>query len=122
MSTGSSWANDSHGHDFGDRLLSATAQALLAAVRAGDLVARIGGDEFGVLATGLDQAGATELAARVRDAVSDRESVGGFRLQTSVGVATVPPSASLDEAFLAADSALYAEKTRRRAIRLAVAN
>jgi diguanylate cyclase (GGDEF)-like protein len=106
-------ANDSHGHDFGDRVLSATARAIESAVRAGDLLARIGGDEFAVLAAGLEPVDAAELEHRIREAVTDRVGAGGLRLRASVGSASVPPSPSLDEALLAADSALYAEKARR---------
>jgi diguanylate cyclase (GGDEF)-like protein len=104
-------ANDQHGHAFGDRILAATGHALAAAVRAGDVVARIGGDEFAVLAPALDPAQTAELADRIRQAIRRERELG---LSASVGSAAVPPCATLEEALFAADSALYAEKAASR--------
>jgi diguanylate cyclase (GGDEF)-like protein len=107
-------ANDEHGHAFGDRLLRATAGAVTGAVRGEDVVARIGGDEFAIIAPGLDADGAQELASRVRSALATQERLDGLSLAASVGSAAVPPASSFDEALLAADAALYAQKTHSR--------
>jgi len=106
-------ANDSRGHDFGDRLLAAAARAVERAVRPADRLARIGGDEFAVLAAGLDAPASGELAARIRAAIAAEDPIDGVRLQASVGAASLPPARSISELLRAADAALYAEKARR---------
>ncbi len=89
--------NESEGHAGGDAALAEAARRLRAAVRAGDLVARIGGDEFAVAAEGL--AGPddlAELARRVRDTLGAAPVVHGgraLRLGASVGAVLVPPAA-----------------------------
>lgn len=84
--------NDTHGHITGDRVLQAIAAVLAERIRPSDLVARVGGEEFAVLAPGLDDEQALELGERLRRAVSDanpyragRESI---RATISVGVST----------------------------------
>lgn len=61
--------NDVHGHAVGDQVLVAVARALVDHVRSGDLVARLGGEEFVVVAPGMDLGGAAALAERLRAAV-----------------------------------------------------
>jgi diguanylate cyclase (GGDEF)-like protein len=101
--------NDSAGHEAGDELLRRVGQAIHDAVRTGDTVARIGGDEFTVLLPTCTQAEATRVAEQVRDAV----------LQASGGVVTVsigaaPLGADRRGAVLDADRALYAAKAAGR--------
>ncbi len=103
-------ANDEHGHVFGDRLLRAAARAVLSAVNSSDVVARIGGDEFAVLAPGLDEQGCAELVARIRNAVASHPAIDGVRLAVSVGGASTPAARLLTDALLAADAELYAQK------------
>jgi len=110
--------NDTHGHEIGDRFLKAVAATLSTSLRAGDLIARIGGDEFVIVTTcaHVEQAGALyerlskQTAARfqVGDVVIDYE--GG-----SVGVVTIAPGAADAEAALRlADAAMYEVKRSRR--------
>jgi diguanylate cyclase (GGDEF)-like protein len=113
-------ANDAHGHDFGDRLLRAAARAVTSAVRTSDLVARIGGDEFAVLAPGSDVE-CLELVERIREAVAAHPRVGGFRLGASVGGASAASGRALTDALLAADAELYAQKALARAPRAVAA-
>ena len=61
--------NDSYGHRAGDRVLQSVAGCFTAALRAGDFVARIGGEEFAVLLSGLGLAEAVNVANQVRTAV-----------------------------------------------------
>ena len=101
--------NDTHGHPFGDGVLQTVAEKVRRSLRATDVIARVGGDEFAVLlpATARDNAGL--LVARAHDeAVA---SVGGLSLTWSAGVASFPTDAH-DGATLVecADAALYCAK------------
>jgi diguanylate cyclase (GGDEF)-like protein len=100
--------NDRGGHRAGDVALRRMAEALRAGARQTDLVARVGGDEFAVIAPRTDAAAAAALAERIRSLVMTR---GEFPLTVSIGVATTrggqPPAAFLREV---ADTALYAAK------------
>jgi diguanylate cyclase (GGDEF)-like protein len=97
--------NDEQGHAAGDRILRRLATTLVRAVRAGDTVARTGGDEFAVLAFGTEDARA--LADRLDGAL---ETAG---LSASVGAADRPDDGSLDDAWQLADEAMYRRKARR---------
>jgi diguanylate cyclase (GGDEF)-like protein len=103
--------NDKHGHDTGDRLIQALAEALQRVVPEEAELARIGGDEFAVLAVGFDETGCEEIVVRLRDEL-ERLDVGGIPVSASVGASSCPPSASLDEALRLADARLYADKAR----------
>lgn len=105
--------NDSGGHAAGDLALQAVATALSSEVRAGDLVARIGGDEFVAVIAGMDHARASALAARVVEAVP---SALGPEVTVSVGVAVGPPSEVRDGLLPAADREMYAAKRSGRAM------
>ena len=100
--------NDRHGHAAGDRLIERTGRALYAAAREIDIVARIGGDEFGVLGIECDAAGAQVLAGRVRDTL---QKAG---IEASVGVAVREVAGGLQTAWQLADQRMYEEKNRRR--------
>jgi diguanylate cyclase (GGDEF)-like protein len=108
--------NDRFGHDMGDAVLAHVGTLLAASVRAGDLVGRVGGEEFVVLApdTGVD--GARTLAESLRAALA-REVVPGLDRDVtgSFGVAVLPDHADSAAALLRlADRALYAAKSAGR--------
>lgn len=110
--------NDRFGHAEGDRALRAVADVLRAGVRQGDLVGRVGGDEFVVLATGVADAGeGARLAERLRDQLAAENVQAGraYRIAFSVGVAEESCAADLDRLLRTADAELYADKARRRA-------
>ncbi|HYM84865.1 MAG TPA: sensor domain-containing diguanylate cyclase [Candidatus Dormibacteraeota bacterium] len=106
--------NDRHGHQVGDDVLRAVAATLEGGVRAGDAVARWGGDEFGVLvghaSRGEMDSVAERLLALVASTevrVADGELVG---VSVSIGGASAIPDEPADALFGRADSALYEAK------------
>jgi diguanylate cyclase (GGDEF)-like protein len=105
--------NDRHGHAAGDALLRAAGQRIAAALRPGDTVARMGGDEFAVIALGVGAERAVALAERLLAELCRPVAYAGCMLPlgASMGVAAAPAHASDAEALQrAADLALYAVK------------
>jgi diguanylate cyclase (GGDEF)-like protein len=104
--------NDALGHPGGDAALVRSARILTSGKRRFDSAARIGGDEFALLAADSDDHGAYMLAERVRDTIHDEFSEDRSPLTISFGVATFPLHGQSADALLrAADQALYAAKT-----------
>ena len=110
--------NDTLGHPVGDALLRKVADRFKSALRAGDLVARIGGDEFAVIQSGAPQpAAATALATRLVDLIGRAYAVEGHMLHigASVGVAIAPGDGHEPDVLLKnADLALYRAKAEGR--------
>lgn len=97
--------NDTQGHLAGDRLLTSAARALSAAATHAHRVARIGGDEFAILANGVTTRGADDHFAPFS---AELERAG---VSAAMGVAAaVPGLATLAEAVAQADRAMYARK------------
>ena len=102
--------NDRFGHAAGDDLLRGVAVALERSMRAQDTVARIGGDEFSVLAPETDEEGTPRLAARILQAVGD-VTAGVETLHASLGIAIFPGDGTTAAALLhAADQRLLGSK------------
>jgi diguanylate cyclase (GGDEF)-like protein len=109
--------NDRYGHAFGDAVLIGVAHTLEGAVRAGDVVARWGGEEFAVLVEASDSAGLNETAERVRILVAQSEvRHDGLTLpvQVSVGGSLASPTDTPESLFGRADAALYTAKNQGR--------
>jgi diguanylate cyclase (GGDEF)-like protein len=109
--------NDSHGHPAGDQLLVALGRRLSGAVRPADTVARFGGDEFVVLAEGLDGVEeATAIADRLTTALNAPFDLGGeeIYLSGSVGLAIARGDDDAHELIRNADSAMYRAKDHFR--------
>ena len=110
--------NDTLGHAAGDLLLQRVAARLREAVREGDTVARVGGDEFVVVqVNGPQPHGAGALAARLIEALCAPFDLDGHQvcIGTSVGIALHPrDGAGVEELLKAADLALYRAKSRGR--------
>ncbi len=106
--------NDAFGHATGDEFLAITAARLRAVLREGDVLARVGGDEFlAMQVAGPDDAGALRLAERLIEAASDRAVFEGrsVAVGASVGIAVYPrDGASAEELLERADRAMYASK------------
>jgi diguanylate cyclase (GGDEF)-like protein len=101
--------NDRGGHAAGDAVLEAVAAALSYAVRETDTVARIGGDEFAVLAEVSPFLPAELLAERLRDAVAT--AGGGSGVTASVGLAEVRTGDDVHDLLYRADAAMYRAKS-----------
>jgi diguanylate cyclase (GGDEF)-like protein len=109
--------NDRFGHPAGDELLCDVATALARTMRAQDTVARIGGDEFCVLAPETDASHAVPLARRIADIVATA-SAGVEALRASVGIAVFPEDGTDPRGlFHAADHRLLNVKRQRPAAR-----
>ncbi|HGY1012638.1 TPA: GGDEF domain-containing protein [Aeromonas salmonicida subsp. smithia] len=117
--------NDTHGHDAGDLLLQTMAQQLAGALRSGDLLARVGGDEFVAVGMGpLSGEETVEAAVHCFQRRLFEQSQVQLPLTSqvlnypgaSVGVVAVDPaSISIDDALRQADACMYAVKRQRRA-------
>ncbi len=106
--------NDLHGHEIGDQVLVETAQRLMATVRAGDTVSRIGGDEFVLILTELDNLTTIEvILKRVLNVTAAPIHVHGHEVCVSASIGfTVFPSDDVDADLLMrhADQAMYVAK------------
>lgn len=111
--------NDTHGHPIGDGVLREVARRIAGQVRSVDRVARIGGEEFGILLVQGDATAAREVAVRIVAAVAREPVQAGSSLElmvtVSAGTAVLPQDAASEAALIArADKALYAAKERGR--------
>jgi len=107
--------NDTHGHETGDQVLVRSARILQQGTRGIDLAARIGGEEFGVILTETQLAGALEVAERLRLAIKAMHIPIVGVITASFGVAECPSTAQSSRDLLTtADAALYAAKRNGR--------
>lgn len=112
--------NDSYGHQLGDEILRIVGRALLAATREGDIIGRMGGDEFILVIRDEDLAGAKLIAERVRRSVVDcdlsqvlgKGVVGG--VTASIGIALYGRGDSLPAIYERADQNLFEAKRAGR--------
>jgi diguanylate cyclase (GGDEF)-like protein len=108
--------NDDHGHQVGDAVLLHLARLLADNLRATDMVARIGGDEFGLILDHLNETDATAKAQALVDYVSAHPvDIGTARvaLHITVGLAMVRPGESIATLLERADAAMYANRHHR---------
>ena len=110
--------NDSFGHLTGDTALLEIAAAIARAIRLGDILGRIGGEEFGAFLVGASDKEAARVAERIRREVElirfqplDERTVP---LTVSIGGTLCPPDANVSELMRAADKRLYEAKNRGR--------
>ena len=105
--------NDSFGHQAGDQALIEVAALLSKGVRRGDVVGRLGGDEFGILLEHTDEDSAHETASRLGNLIAECDfDHGGAALPLSVaiGVAIIDGQTSPADVMAAADEEMYRRK------------
>ncbi len=106
--------NDEAGHEAGDRVLSSIAGLLGRSARAGDVVARIGGDEFALLLPETSRMDAYLVAEAARQLVSSTELADGVHVTLSAGVCDLGTAPDAESMFRLADGALYWSKAHGR--------
>lgn len=109
--------NDRFGHHRGDEVLQLIAEAIRANVREGDLVGRLGGEEFGVFMHGANEVIALHVGERIRKAINAlfvRSEGIAQRLSVSIGGATFGGTIGFAELFRVADQRLYEAKRQGR--------
>lgn len=116
--------NDTIGHESGDVLITNIGRRLVAATRPGDVIGRIGGDEFAIICEGLtDDVAAMELAERVRRAITGHMTIQGVEVRSgaSIGVALAGGNGNgtalieaAESLMRDADTAMYQAKMRGR--------
>jgi diguanylate cyclase (GGDEF)-like protein len=109
--------NDNHGHRQGDLALKAIADVLGKCFRASDIIARIGGDEFAVLAIESNRLSNELLTKRLEQHLHEHNQQHGypFDLKVSVGTVFCDPSCplSMEDLLVKADQTMYQEKRRK---------
>jgi len=111
--------NDRQGHRAGDGALRIVAQQLQRVVRASDVCARVGGDEFAVAMPETAMERAHDVATRLRAAIHQMSlsSKSTERVEVSVGVAAWRPGQDWQAVYQVADADLYEDKRRRKTVR-----
>ncbi|WP_328461026.1 sensor domain-containing diguanylate cyclase [Actinoplanes sp. NBC_00393] len=104
--------NDQYGHEVGDELLRQVADRLSACVRSGDVLSRVGGDEFVMLMPGVTPEDATGMSDRLRYVLELPFRIAGqeITIGASIGLHVAPVAGDPDTALRAADHAMYAIK------------
>lgn len=107
--------NDILGHAEGDHYLKVGADLLKEALRASDILARVGGDEFAIILPHTDRDSAEELVARLRARIDQYNSNSKVMpISISIGLAvSLTRESSLEETFKEADNAMYEDKLKR---------
>ncbi|WP_421091227.1 putative bifunctional diguanylate cyclase/phosphodiesterase [Pseudochrobactrum sp. MP213Fo] len=105
--------NDMLGHDVGDALLQSVAERLTELSHEGDLICRLGGDEYAVLTTGLKESEALDFARHIVSEISRPYDVKGreIKIGTCIGMAVSESSCDSEELFKRTDLALYEAKS-----------
>lgn len=106
--------NDQRGHNFGDSVIQCAGEILRSTFRTGDIVARIGGDEFVILLPNTSAAAADEVIQRLRQNLDQHNQLSeSLRVFMSFGAATAGNSVELEDLVKKADAAMYLNKVAR---------
>jgi len=118
---GLKWINDNLGHKKGDEAIVEAAAILKEAFRDSDIIARVGGDEFVVLALGASLLNSTVLTRRFEECIETHNTREGrdYRISLSIGMVRCSPEESrdIDELMSRADALMYEQKKQRKAQR-----
>ena len=109
--------NDTHGHDVGDEVLRAVADCLKDMTRYHDVVARLGGEEFAVVAPNMDSEMLVRFAERIRKAIAGMAVLSGnvrLKITASVGLAVWDRKETAEDFYRRADKQLYEAKKAGR--------
>jgi diguanylate cyclase (GGDEF)-like protein len=99
--------NDQFGHVFGDKVLREIAQSMRSALREVDTVARIGGDEFGIVLWDQGNEGVKAVSSRLSDAVTEVGRRHGLDIGLSIGAAVVTRDSTTSKVLAEADAQMY---------------
>lgn len=117
---GLKWINDTLGHEEGDKALMETATVFKETFRTSDIVARIGGDEFAVLAIGTTEVNYEIITTRLQTLIDTRNNQGNrrYRLSISLGCSYYDPGhpCSLDDLMASADRLMYEQKKSKKGL------
>ena len=112
------YVNDTAGHAAGDDLLRQLGRLMYTRIREGDLLARIGGDEFGIMLISCPPENAEKIAHLIKDSIANFNLIWNgeqYQVGASIGVVHVPPHwNSMDDCLAAADAACYQAKQNGR--------
>lgn len=115
---GLKWINDTLGHEEGDKALLEAADVLKETFRTSDIIARLGGDEYAVLALDTNEANSEIFAARLQSLVEARnhQESRRYRLSISAGFSCYDPEnpVSMDELIASADKLMYKQKQNKK--------
>jgi two-component system, cell cycle response regulator len=111
--------NDTYGHDCGDEVLKGFADRLRAIIRGGDLLCRLGGEEFVIVMPNVTLEAAGKIAERARIAIQEEpiavdKNGAAIAITVSIGLAERGASGDADSLYRRADRALYRSKTDGR--------
>jgi diguanylate cyclase (GGDEF)-like protein len=105
--------NDKYGHEYGDKAIIGVAEVLKAAFRKMDIIGRLSGDEFGIIASGMDTTHIDKLREKIDSMCADysEKNKFPFLLSVSLGVSSFDyMNKDLNELLMAADQSLYEQK------------
>ena len=107
--------NDEHGHDAGDKVLADIGKMLISAFRVGDLVSRIGGEEFLIILPHCAAEHAANKGEQLRSMI-ETSSPGGLKITASIGIACLSEEhgTDFDRLYKSADAAVYHSKKNGR--------
>ena len=115
------WINDTFGHQEGDAALAAAARLLKDTFRESDIIGRIGGDEFAILAMGATEAEREVLLARLQLSIErfNTDHTSALPISISIGFTRYEPEnpCQLEALLTEADESMYERKRRRQGIR-----
>jgi len=106
--------NDRFGHRGGDSVLCALCELIDSLIRRTDQLFRVGGEEFCLISTMIEQEYVNALAEKLREAIASHEFVGVGKVTVSIGIACFNDNDTHQSIYSRADAALYSAKNNGR--------